>query len=189
MENFNYLKMLSKACVGKLNDLEVDYLCQQYCRNEANWAGVILSIQLKKMPDAKVADFLKVYGNKLWSLYFKSVGAKPYGLEVQKMLIYSASIDDFMLLPHNLTISGELLLVEMQKMQEAPDDCFALSKLEWYLQQYELSFEALLKLIEQSEKIHQVDAAENISFICWVLLCKSWRNVQSQMRSLAWKHS
>lgn len=160
MENFNYLKMLPKACMGKLNDLEVDYLCQQYCRNEANWAGSMLSLQLKKMPDVKVADFLKVYGNKLWSLYFKSVGAKPYGLEVQKMLIYSASMDDFMLLPHNLTISGELLLVEMQKMQEAPDDCFALSKLEWYLQQYELSFEALLKLIEQSEKIHQVDAAE-----------------------------
>lgn len=72
----------------------------------------------EKMPDAKVVDFLKVYGNKLWSLYFKSVGAKPYGLEVQKMLIYSASIDDFMLLPHNLTISGELLLVEMQKCRK-----------------------------------------------------------------------
>ena len=81
MENFNYLKMLPKACMGKLNDLEVDYLCQQYCRNEANWVGSMLSLQLKKMPDVKVADFLKVYGNKLWSLYFKSVGAKPYGLE------------------------------------------------------------------------------------------------------------
>lgn len=158
MGNLNYFKMLPRACAGKLTDLEVDDLCQQYCRNEANWAGNMLSFQLKKMPDAKAAGFLKVYGKKLWSLYFQSIGAKPYGMEVQKLLIYGASMDEFMLLPHSLSIDGELLLVEMQKMQEAPDNCFVLSKLEWYLQQYELSFEALLKLIEQSDKIRQVNA-------------------------------
>lgn len=57
MENFNYLKMLPKACMGKLNDLEVDYLCQQYCRNEANWVGSMLSLQLKKCLMLKLPTF------------------------------------------------------------------------------------------------------------------------------------
>ncbi len=153
MGKFNYFKMLPKACAGRLTDLEVDELCQQYCRNEANWAGNLLSFQLSKMPDIKAAGYLKVYGKKLWQLYFKTIGAKPYDSEVQKLLIYGVPYDIFTLLPHNLSIDGELLLVEMQKMNEAPDDCFMFAKLEWYLQHYALSFEALLKLIDQSEKL------------------------------------
>lgn len=165
MGKFNYFKMLSKACTGRLTDLEVDELCQQYCRNEANWAGNLLSFQLSKIPDIQVAGYLKVYGKKLWLLYFKIIGAKPYGTEVQKLLIYGMPYDIFTLLPHNLSIDGELLLIEMQKINESSDDCFILAKLEWYLQHYALSFEALLKLIDQSEKLQAANKSQNFAVL------------------------
>ena len=104
MGKFNYFKMLSKACTSRLTDLEVDELCQQYCLNEANWEGNLLSFQLSKIPDIQVAGYLKVYGNKLWLLYFKIIGAgkqiylfrqigeKRFDIRMQHKIFFSFSV-------------------------------------------------------------------------------------------------
>ena len=69
MGKLDYFKLLSKACLGKLDDTEIDDLCQKYCRENIDKAGYLLSQQFKKMSNDEIAEFLKVYGLKLWKLY------------------------------------------------------------------------------------------------------------------------
>ncbi len=150
MGKLDYFKLLSKACLGKLDDTEIDDLCQKYCRENIDKAGYLLSQQFKKTSNDMIAEFLKVYGLKLWKLYFNTIGAKPYSLEIEKILIFSASQEIFEQIGHNFGAEGEKILVTMQKFPEARDENFIKPKVKWYLEHFALSFEALLQLIKQT---------------------------------------
>lgn len=152
MGKLDYFKLLSKACLGKLDDTEIDDLCQKYCRENIDKAGYLLSQQFKKTSNDMIAEFLKVYGLKLWKLYFNTIGAKPYSLEIEKILIFSASQEIFEQIGHNFGAEGEKILVTMQKFPEARDENFIKPKVKWYLEHFALSFEALLQLIKQTAK-------------------------------------
>lgn len=152
MVKLDYFKLLAKACLGQLDEISVDGLCQEYCREGIDKIGYLLSQQFKKMSNDEIAKFLKVYGIKLWKLYFKTTGAKPYSLEIEKMLIYSAPQETFELIEHCFSVDGEKLLIEMQKLNETPEDSFIKPKIEWYIKHFALSFETLLQLIKQTAK-------------------------------------
>ena len=190
MARLNYLNLFVSSFFGNINKVDLVALCLRYRKDKERITGFILQNQWRHSTFEDIASCLKWAGynnngvcddaccfydtinaknNNLWLLYLNLQKNKPYGFEVEKLLIDNIDADGkgFEKMPHALSEAGEELLIDscfavMGKTYDSYNygesflgtGYFSINRLNRYIERFSLSKKAFAMLVEKSLSKH-----------------------------------